>query len=106
MSDKLGQGNNVTDEWLEVDRGGRWDKTTLDRVCLCVPVLLMCISTSRCWCVRVCLSLPQKYKANTFVSVLLTITHTKKPRAFKSTKVKLHVFSFKYANYDILKYIF
>lgn len=27
------QWNNVTDEWLEVDRGGRGNKRTRDRMC-------------------------------------------------------------------------
>lgn len=32
-SDKMRQWNNVTDEWLEVDRGGRGNKRTRDRMC-------------------------------------------------------------------------
>lgn len=55
MSDKMRQWNNVTDEWLEVDRGGRWNKRTRDRVSVCAGAdVHKYIQMLVCMCVYPC----------------------------------------------------
>lgn len=77
MSDKMRRWNHVTEERLEVDRGGRQNKRTHDRVCVCVSA-----DVQKSVQMFVCTSWRQHYKADTFVSVLITIkTHTRKSRA-------------------------
>lgn len=70
--------NNVTYEWLEVDRG-RQNKRTRGHVCASANVKTFV--QMGCVCVCVCLSRPHHYKAHTFVFGLITTKHTRKSRA-------------------------